>query len=193
MTKKIELGEGVEIHKPRKIVLEALQYVTGGSALDLGAGFGRHSLLLAHKGFTVTAVEMGDEQIETLKNKAAKLGVSIQIEKCDVRDFDSHGEKYDMVLSTMVFHFLSNHDEAVEAIRKMQGMTNVGGINVVCAYTDASELGLRPYLLNAVELKKIYENWEMLKYEVIKGTDADIDGPDKGKLIWRVEMIARKK
>ena len=47
----MKLG-AVEIHAPRKIVLEALRYVSHGSVLDLGAGFGRHSLLLASKGLS---------------------------------------------------------------------------------------------------------------------------------------------
>ncbi len=181
----------VEIHAPRQLVLDALHCVKEGSALDLGAGYGRHSLLLASKGFKVTAVEPQSEMLKSLKQKAEKLGVSIRAKQADVRNFDGLGEEYDLVLSTMVLHFLSNHEEAVEAIDAMQKMTAKGGVNVICAYTDKSQTGLRPYLLNAEELRKSYSTWEILAFNELEGADIKIDGSDKGKKVYRVELIAR--
>jgi len=78
-------------------------------------------------------------------------------------------------------------------IRKMQEATKIDGINVICAYTDKSQADLRPYLLNADELKTLYAEWKILHFKELQGTDVSVDGPDKGKLVWRVEMIARKK
>lgn len=191
MQNKVKI-ENIEIDEPRKVVLAAMRYVATGSALDLGAGFGRHSLLLAEKGFTVTAVESDIKKLKSLEEKASKLGVLIHTEASDLRDFNSHGEKYDLILSTMVLHFLSNREEVELEIQKMQEMTKQNGINVITAYTDKSQSDLRPYLVNTKDLKKLYDKWTLLQYEELQGTDAKIDGSDKGKLIWRVEMIAQK-
>ena len=191
MTKKIYLGS-VEIYAPREIVMEALKYISGGTALDLGAGFGRHSLFLASKGFVVTAVETGAEQIENLKEKASKLNVLIRTENTDIRHFDPHGQQYDLILSTMVLHFLSNQKEVITTIQKMKEATRQGGINVISIYTDKSQAGLRPCLLNVEELRKLYSEWEIIRLDELKGDDI-VDGPEKGKLIWRVEMIAKKR
>ncbi|MEK7187252.1 MAG: methyltransferase domain-containing protein [Patescibacteria group bacterium] len=191
MVEKIKLGS-VEIYAPRQIVIEALKHVSSGSVLDIGSGFGRHSLFLADKGFVVTAIDTANEQLTVLRHKVSQLGLSMRVEKCDLRDFDSEDEQYDLILSLMVLHFLANRDEVLEAIQRMQEMTKVGGVNVVCAYIDKSQLDLRPYLLNSDELRKRYTGWDLLRYEELKGTDTNIDGPDKEKLIWRVEIIARK-
>lgn len=187
--KKIKLGN-IEIVEPRPIVLEALRYISNGSALDLGAGFGRHSLLLAERGFSVTAVEMESEKIKNLEMKASMLGVTIRTEKSDVRHYDPKNEKFDLILSTMVLHFLSSEQEVETEIGKMKECTRPNGINVVCAYSDKNEPGLRPILPNANSLQELYKGWKTLLCREVQVLDEDIHGMEKR--IWRVEMIVQK-
>lgn len=192
MPEKLTIG-GVEIRAPRQVVLDALTYVSGGSALDFGAGFGRHSLLLANKGFAVTAVESDADKVKSLEKKSARLGVSIQTETRGILHFDPERKQYDLVLSTMVLHFLPSWAEIEKAVRLMQQVTRSKGVDVISSYTDKNADELRPTLLNAEKLKQLYEGWDILQFGEFKREDIGVDGLEKGKETWRVELIARKK
>ncbi|MGH7141583.1 MAG: methyltransferase domain-containing protein [Minisyncoccia bacterium] len=192
MSEKMQLGS-VEIITPRELVLDALQYVPKGEALDLGSGWGRHSLYLASKGFEVEAVDSDPSRLASLERKSKESGLTVRAYEGDVRDFDAKNKQYDLILSTMVLHFLGNHEEMAAVVHEMQDATRVGGVDVICSYTDKSQNDLRPYLLNAEELKKLYADWEILHFKEFQGTDHNVDGPEKGKRVWRVELIARRK
>ncbi len=49
-------------------VLEAMQTVRPGRALDLGCGQGRNALFLAKQGFEVTAVDQNELALEILRS-----------------------------------------------------------------------------------------------------------------------------
>lgn len=189
MQNKIKIGD-IEILKPRQIVYDILKYKNLGTVLDMGAGFGRHSLFLAHNGFHVTAVEIEQDRLDRIRNQAENLGVSIQTIKSDIADFVP-AEKYDVVLSTMVLHFLPK-ETAHKAIETMQEYTNKDGLNVVSVYTDENPAGLRPYLFEKNELKNAYSGWEILEYEEVLGPE--IENPKDGGPSRRygAKLIARK-
>lgn len=57
----------------------------GGPVLDVGAGTGRVTLDLAHAGHSVTALDICDELLATLRNRAAGLDVTTVV--ADARSF----------------------------------------------------------------------------------------------------------
>ncbi|OHA84152.1 MAG: hypothetical protein A2937_01120 [Candidatus Yonathbacteria bacterium RIFCSPLOWO2_01_FULL_47_33b] len=190
MQNKIKIGE-IEILKPRQIVYDILKYKDSGTVLDMGAGFGRHSLFLAYKGFQVTAVEIEDDRLKRLRSQAEKLGVNIHTIQGDVADFVPK-EKYDVILSTMVLHFLTK-ETAHKALETMQAHTNKDGLNVVSVYTDENPAGIRPYLFMKNELGDVYHDWKILEYEETLGPvieNPQDGGPDRR---YGAKLIARKK
>jgi 16S rRNA A1518/A1519 N6-dimethyltransferase RsmA/KsgA/DIM1 with predicted DNA glycosylase/AP lyase activity len=75
---------------PIPIIKNAMQYVSSGSALDLGAGNGRNTLFLLSQSFEVASVDSSEEGLAILKEKAhntQKLKVIVS----DVRTY--HTEK----------------------------------------------------------------------------------------------------
>jgi hypothetical protein len=57
-------------------------------AVDLGAGFGMHTIPLARKGVSVLAIDSSDYLLETLQNQSGKLPVSIAAD--DLLAFQKH-------------------------------------------------------------------------------------------------------
>jgi SAM-dependent methyltransferase len=65
-----------------------LPSVAQGVAIDLGAGFGLHSLPLAERGFTVTAIDTCDALLDELRARSASLPITTIVG--DLLDFRSH-------------------------------------------------------------------------------------------------------
>jgi len=186
---KIKIGN-IETDEPRQIVYDILKYKNSGAVLDLGAGFGRHSLFLAYKGFRVTAVEIDKDKLAKISEDAGRLGVNITTIQSDLADFVPK-EKYDVLISTMVLHFL-NKQKAHRAISTMQKFTNKDGLNVISVYTNENPAGFRPYLFEKNELRNAYSGWEILQYQESLGPkikNRQDGGPD-GR--YGARLIARK-
>jgi tellurite methyltransferase len=63
--------------EPASIVLEWLPLLPSGPALDLACGTGRHALLLAARGQSVTAVDWSGTALEILENRARKAKLHV--------------------------------------------------------------------------------------------------------------------
>jgi SAM-dependent methyltransferase len=64
---------------------------THGAAVDLGAGFGLHTLPLARRGFTVTAIDSCQTLVDELRGRAA--GMPISAVAGDILDFRKYVSK----------------------------------------------------------------------------------------------------
>jgi 2-polyprenyl-3-methyl-5-hydroxy-6-metoxy-1,4-benzoquinol methylase len=58
-------------------ILSELQLSAGARLLDVGCGFGRHSLALAHRGFAVTGIDPSSAMIHAARERASAAGVQI--------------------------------------------------------------------------------------------------------------------
>lgn len=66
-----------------KLVETALEDSTGASAVDLYAGVGLFSLLMARRFVSVTAVESGARAADDLRFNAGRAGVAVRVEQAD--------------------------------------------------------------------------------------------------------------
>lgn len=150
-------------------VLNAVKYVKGGKALDLGCGRGRNSLYLNLLGFEVTAVDHNAESIDFLNYMIEKEGLSkinTGIYDINQADIGSQNGEYDLVLSTVVMMFL-NRDRIPAIIENMQKNTKIGGYNlIVCAMSTADYPCPMPFSFTFAEqeLAHYYQDWELVKY-----------------------------
>lgn len=159
--KKIKLGK-IEIIKPRQIIYDILKYKKKGTVLDLGAAWGRHALFLAHKGFQVMAVNSEKEAVVKIKQRVKESGLKVVSSQSDIREYETK-KRFDVVIATMVLHFLSKCEVAA-MIKKMQDWTSPNGLNVILVYTDKNPKGLRKYLFKPKELASYYKTWDILQY-----------------------------
>ncbi len=78
----------------------------GMRVLDVAAGRGRHALLLAGAGLTVTAIDRDEARMTRLAEVAARLGLSIetQVRDLEAPDVDLGDGVYDFVVVTNYLH-----------------------------------------------------------------------------------------
>ena len=161
-----EKKEGFGGGKPDQVVSNILKYRTDGSALEIGAGEGRHARFLANEGFEVTAFDRSEAGIESLKEKASASGLNIKAEVKDATKLELEGN-FDVMVNTYMLHHLPR-EKALELIRKMQDHTNVDGLNAITAFMYEGDIEPKDpehrFLPQAGELKEIYKDWEILEY-----------------------------
>ena len=118
---------------PAKLDLELKRYlnlVPGKEVLDLGIGQGRNSIPLAELGFNVTGVDYSTKCLEICKNTCNKLNLV----KSDIRTFDIEKDKYDMILSGYVLHFLHKND-SYQIIKNIKNNIKNNGIVYISVFS----------------------------------------------------------
>lgn len=155
------------ISAPHSEVREVLNYVNEGRALDLGCGKGRNSFFLYNQGFHVTGLDIKAEAIQRIQQiiETESLASRFTAEVQDLENLNISGS-FDLVLSTVVFQFLS--PSSIESlVQKMQKLTKAGGYNLIVAPISTPEYPCPidfPFTFKEGELKGLYRKWEIHKY-----------------------------
>lgn len=79
-------------------LIDKLQLTGGEKILDLACGFGRHSLELARRGFTVTGVDITPDYIQYAETEAKREGLDAHFICSDIREIRFDNE-FDVVLN----------------------------------------------------------------------------------------------
>lgn len=150
-------------------VINAVNYVKGGKALDLDCGRGRNSLYLNLLGFDVTAVDHNQESIDFLNyviEKEALTKIDTAVYDINQANIGTENAEYDFIVSTVVMMFL-NRERIPAIIENMQKNTKVGGYNlIVCAMSTEDYPCPMPFsfTFSEGELANYYQDWELVKY-----------------------------
>jgi len=93
--------------------------------LDVGAGTGTMSTLLAAMGYEVTAVDLAPRMLEQARVKADILGVSLQLVEANAERLPFVDNSFDMLFSRHLFWTLTDPHEA---LREWVRVVRPGGI-----------------------------------------------------------------
>ena len=83
---------------PDPLVVETAGAIEAGRALDLGCGTGRHSIWLARQGWSVTGVDLSPVGLSMARERAAALGVLLELVEADLRSYEPPHGLFDLVL-----------------------------------------------------------------------------------------------
>ncbi|EKA0986388.1 tellurite resistance methyltransferase TehB [Cronobacter sakazakii] len=176
-------------------VVNAVNYVEPGRALDLGCGNGRNSLFLAARGFDVTAWDKNPASIANLEHIAAAEGLNhLHIAVKDLNTLRFDGE-YDFILSTVVMMFLER-DTIPGLIDNMLRCTAPGGYNLIVAAMDTDDYPCTvgfPFAFREGELRRYYEGWELIKYNEDVGQLHKTDASGNRIRLRFATMLAKKR
>lgn len=174
---------GTWLARPHRLVAETLGMVTEPvRAYDLGAGVGRHAILMAQElptGSHVTAVELLPEATEMLTRNAETAGVSEVIDgvTADLATYRFPKRGAGLVVAFSTFEHLPSLPDLHTVLDRATSATAPGGLHVVAFFADRVEVtpdGPREGLIElalteeeAVEtFDAAYEGWEILRREV---------------------------
>jgi 2-polyprenyl-3-methyl-5-hydroxy-6-metoxy-1,4-benzoquinol methylase len=153
-------------------------FPSGGTALDVAGGLGRHSIFLARQGWKVTLVDSSSVGVAQARENARELGSLINYKVTDLAQSPWEVSIYDVVI---VFFYLERRilPHLIEAIRP-------GGFLIYKSYTHmAPKFGKGPtdpmHLLKENELLHAFPGVTVLHYlETIQHSGT-------------AELVARKK
>ena len=146
-------------------VLEAMESLSPGKALDLGCGQGRNALFLAQHGFEVTAVDQNELALEILQSIVEQEDLEMTVGLYDINSANLK-QSYDLIVSTVVLMFLQA-DRIPAIIRNMQDQTNPGGYNLIVCAMDTEDYPCQvpfSFTFKEGELADYYKDWELIKY-----------------------------
>ena len=146
-------------------VLEAMQFLSPGKALDLGCGQGRNALFLAQQGFDVTAVDQNELALEILQSIVEQEDLEMTVGLYDINSA-TLTQTYDLIVSTVVLMFLQA-DRIPDIIQNMQDQTNPGGYNLIVCAMDTEDYPCQvpfSFTFKEGELADYYKDWELIKY-----------------------------
>ncbi len=95
-------------------LIEAVESLTPGAALDLGAGDGRNAVWLAGHGWRVTAVDFSAVAVERGRALAASSGVNVEWQREDLLAWTPPAAGFDLVV-LMFIHLPTAERRAVYA------------------------------------------------------------------------------
>ena len=98
------------------VIRSLLDGATGDRCLDLGCGYGYYSNLVASRGFAVTAIDRAALMIAS----ANKLNPhsAVRYQTADIADVEFAPESFDLVISNLVLHYLSDLPSVASRIHR---------------------------------------------------------------------------
>lgn len=91
---------------PPPEVLATADSLPPGRALDLGCGYGRTAIALAHRGWRVDAVDFIPLALDEARRRAAEAGVAVAFHEADVSALDFLSPPYDLAVDVGCAHAL---------------------------------------------------------------------------------------
>ena len=111
------------------VALNYIEEVIGGrkglDIIDIGAGTGRYSVLLAEKGHNVTAVELVNKNVSQIKMKSDKVNAK-QGNALNLKKFKD--ESFDIALLFGPTYHLFSHEDKLKAIMEAKRVLKKAGV-----------------------------------------------------------------
>ena len=170
---------------PNKFLVESLENVPPGTALDVGMGQGRNALYLARRGWDVTGFDLSASGIRQALDAAKRENLHVNAIVASDEEFNFGVEKWDLIVVSYV-EFRHFADRIRRSLKP-------GGLVVAEYYhrdtrkyraiTDTKGFGDN-------ELLRLFADFRILRYEdVAARPDWNFEGDEKQRV---VRLLAKK-
>ena len=167
----------------------------GGRVLDLGAGQGRNGLWLAQQGFVVDAVNMDEEGVRQMQDRAQRDGLaSFQARLAKAEELVLVPNVYDGLCCINLLQFFSV-EQAADLVQRLKEATSEGGYHSVLVPSRVSEeilqkLGAR--LWTEDELRGLYSDWSIEICRTYPGMSTAKNAKGEQEPVEMINFLARK-
>jgi len=147
---------------PSTVLVEAIEGVKPGRALDVAMGQGRNALFLAQRGWAVTGFDISNEGLNVARANAKKAGVPLTAQRSSIEDF-SYGEgQWDLI--ALIYVPKGAHEGA--AMTRLARALKPGGLLVIESFaSDRQSASRRPVDIDPAELKKSLVDFDILRFD----------------------------
>lgn len=157
--------------EPSALLVDVVEGLSPGRALDIACGTGRHAIYLAAHGWKVTAVDSSSVGIEIAEQRAKESGAKIETVVADLKrgEFAIKPESFDLILD---FYYLQR-----DLFPKIRDGVRPGGLVIAAIHLRDDAPNIKPmnpaFLLDPGELSGFFENWTVERYSETPGIDED--------------------
>lgn len=187
----------VEYLTTMKYIKECLEGSTNPNILEVGAGTGRYSVVLAKQGLKVTAVELIEHNLEVLKSKldGTEPITALQGNALNLSIFSDNSFDLTMLLGPM-YHLYSK-EEKLQALSEAVRVTKPGGYILVAYCMNEPTIIQYVFGLNnlheVMELNMLTSDWHCISepkdlFEMVR--TEDIAELDAAVPIKRIKLVA---
>jgi tellurite methyltransferase len=147
--------------EPAQFLVENIELLPKGRALDVAMGGGRNAIYLAKMGFEVEGVDVSPEAVRSALESARRVGVTIRAQIADLEgDYCIKKDAYDVIVC---FNYLQR-----SLIPQIKDGLRKGGVVVYETFiVDQAQFG-KPrnpdYLLKYNELLDMFRDFRCLRY-----------------------------
>lgn len=128
--------------------------LTKGSVLDIGTGPGTQAIILAERGFQVTATDLSETAIKKAAAKAAEKGLNVNWQQDDILHSKVSGE-FDVIIDRGCFHIFppENRQDYLNVVYSL--LKPKGYLLLKCfSYLETREGG--PHRFTPEEIREIF-------------------------------------
>jgi len=141
--------------------------ITVKNILELGSGTGGHAIPLAKRKYDMTGIDASEGMLKIAKQKTAKLGLKMNLQLCDIREFE-FGKKFDTVICMFaVFNYITETGDIVKTLRNVKKHLNKGGLFIIDIWNGLAVMRIMP----STRVKIIDKD----KIKIIRAVEPELD------------------
>jgi len=147
---------------PSAVLVEAVETVTPGRALDVAMGQGRNSLFLAQRGWTVTGFDVSSEGLNAARANAQEAGVKLDAQRSTIEAFAYGEAQWDLI--ALIYAPNIAHEGAMMT-RLARALAPRGLLVVESFASDRGAPQRRPVDIDPAVLKASLGSFELLRFD----------------------------
>ena len=147
---------------PSTVLVEAIEGLKPGRALDVAMGQGRNALFLAQRGWTVTGFDISNEGLNVARANAKKADVSLTTQRSTIEDFDYGEAQWDLI----ALIYVPNSAHEGPAMTKLARALKPGGLLVIESFaSERQSAQRRPVDIDAALLRASLTAFDILRFD----------------------------